>query len=413
MAEPTPTKKEPLPSDAPQKPGDILLPTQVIEIEGIGFGYAKKLEAVGVVTLDQLRAAKPDELAARSNIPVTLITTWQSMADLMRVPEVGRQYAELLYRAGYRSVAELAGAAPNRVQEQIEFYLKSVQRPPTKEPFEPERAAAWIEQAQRLTAKLRDVLTPPASKPAAPPRPKPPPVAPAAVPLPERPPVPAPTMGTPSGPREKAPAVAPSAAKPATPPPAAAEKPAAPAARPVAPAPAPRPKTATEDVVLLNSKFPGRFTHLDDTDPKIPTVLLSDASQLLEVARFLQQERKFEHLALITAVDLKTNLELIYNFWSYSRNLPIEIKVKLPSVDPHLPSLTSLWAGADWHERENYDLMGVRFDGHPNLKRILLPEGWKGHPLRKDYEWKKEQYVALDPVSGEDIVYQEPREGAW
>jgi NADH-quinone oxidoreductase subunit C len=85
-------------------------------------------------------------------------------------------------------------------------------------------------------------------------------------------------------------------------------------------------------------------------------------------------------------------------------------------VDPKdavVPSLTTLWATADWHERENWDLMGVRFDGHPDLRRILLPEGWRGHPLRKDYEWKKEQYVALDPGTGEDVVYPEPREGAW
>lgn len=203
------------------------------------------------------------------------------------------------------------------------------------------------------------------------------------------------------------PPVAPVAPKPAP-----AATPAAPLKPAVVPAP-PRPKTVTEDISTLMEKWPGAFTHLEDTDPKIPTVQLGDRTKLLEVAAFLQKDRAFEHLALITAVDYKTHLEMVYNFWSYSKNVPIEVKVRLDLKDAKIPSLTSLWATADWHERENWDLMGVTFDGHPDLRRILLPEGWKGHPLRKDYEWKKEQYVGLDPTSGEDLVFPEPREGAW
>lgn len=218
------------------------------------------------------------------------------------------------------------------------------------------------------------------------------------------------------------PAPAPSTPKPAAPPPTkppaaptagaapAAAKPLTPAAPAKPPAPPP-PKTVTEDVTAVQAKFAAE--HLDDTAPDIPTVLLKDAAQMLEVARFLQTERHFEHLALITSVDFKTHIDVIYNFWSYSRNLPFEVKVRVPPDNPKVPSLTGLWVGADWHERENYDLMGVVFEGHPDLRRILLPPTWKGHPLRKDYEWKKEQYVGLDPVTGEDLVFQEPREGAW
>jgi NADH-quinone oxidoreductase subunit C len=194
--------------------------------------------------------------------------------------------------------------------------------------------------------------------------------------------------------------------------PAAAAGPTAPPKPAVVPAP-PRPKTVTEDVQALLDKFAGAFTHLEDTDPKIPTLQLNDRALLVAVMEHLQKERRFEHLALITTIDWKTHLEVVYNLWSYAKNVPLEVKVRLDPKDAKLASLTGLWATADWHERENFDLMGVVFEGHPNLKRILLPDEWKGHPLRKDYEWKKEQYVALDPLTGEDHVYAEPREGAW
>lgn len=208
--------------------------------------------------------------------------------------------------------------------------------------------------------------------------------------------------------QQAAPAAPPKPAAPAlgATPPAAAPKPAA------IPVP-PRPKTETEDVKALLARFSAALTQAEDIDPKIPALQLAEGGKLLDVATFLQKEGRYEHLALITGIDYKTHLECVYNFFSYTKNQPIAIKIRLPTAGATLPSLTSLWATADWHERETYDLMGINFTGHPDLRRILLPEGWKGHPLRKDYDWKKEQYVGLDPDSGEDVVYQEPREGAW
>lgn len=189
----------------------------------------------------------------------------------------------------------------------------------------------------------------------------------------------------------------------------------APAAKPAAhakPPEPPRPKTMTDDVKFLLDAFAGQATHVDDIEPAIPAVTV-DRSILREAARRLQQERHYEHLACITAIDWKTHFEVVYNFWSYSHNRPLALRVRVLREDPKVPSLASLWATADWQEREEYDLMGIVFEGHPHLKRILLPDGWQGHPLRKDYDLRHEQYVAIDPATGEDIVYQEPREGAW
>lgn len=131
----------------------------------------------------------------------------------------------------------------------------------------------------------------------------------------------------------------------------------------------------------------------------------------------------FDHLACLTAADYldpevakasyppgstppegPPRIEVIYNLYGYGHGERLALRVKLPRSGPVLPSLASLWRGADWFEREVYDLFGVRFDTHPDLKRILLPEGWSGHPLRKDYDRTKEQFVALDPETGEDVV---------
>lgn len=204
----------------------------------------------------------------------------------------------------------------------------------------------------------------------------------------------------PAPPAPAKPAV-PSAPAPAAPTPVAAPK----------PPPAPRPKTKTGAIEALLAQYGAKAQHLDDTDPNIPTILL-DKSVLLDAMRRLKFEFRFEHLACLTAIDVKENFEVVYNLWSYSRNRPLGVKVRVPRADATVPSITSLWIGANWLEREEWDLMGIKFDGHPNMKRMFLPDSWQGHPLRKDYDLKKEQYVALND-DGEDVVYSEPREGAW
>lgn len=123
---------------------------------------------------------------------------------------------------------------------------------------------------------------------------------------------------------------------------------------------------------------------------------------LLKVAAKVK-EMGFNHLSVITGIDYVDRFEVIYNFFSYGKKENLVLKVILDHEAPEVESLASLWKGADWLERETYDLVGVRFTGHPNLTRILLPEGWKGHPLRKDYDMSLEQFVTVGE-DGEDIV---------
>jgi len=109
---------------------------------------------------------------------------------------------------------------------------------------------------------------------------------------------------------------------------------------------------------------------------------------LLEVARFLKESPglDFDYLTAITAVDFSEHFELVYHLTSIKNNHSVVLKARCyERENPTLPSVAGLWQGADFQEREIYDLMGIAFDGHPNMKRILLWEGFQGHPLRKDY----------------------------
>ena len=116
--------------------------------------------------------------------------------------------------------------------------------------------------------------------------------------------------------------------------------------------------------------------------PKTGNYLMPD--QLTQHAYNLK-ENGFDYLSYITAVDYSTTLDLVYAVRSFEKNEENIWKVSLDSSNLRVQSLAPIYKGAEWHEREVYDLFGVEFIGHPNLKRILLPDDWEGHPLRKDY----------------------------
>ena len=118
------------------------------------------------------------------------------------------------------------------------------------------------------------------------------------------------------------------------------------------------------------------------------SAILVNGEVLLEVARFLKESPglDFDYVTAITAVDYSDFFEVVYHLTSIVNNHSIVLKTKCHTREnPTLPSVVSLWQGADFQEREIYDLMGISFDGHPNMKRILLWDGFQGHPLRKDF----------------------------
>ena len=102
-----------------------------------------------------------------------------------------------------------------------------------------------------------------------------------------------------------------------------------------------------------------------------------------------EQDLAFGFLASVTATDhlgMDPRFWVIYELRSVEHAHRLRVKVGLPGDDPHVPSVTPMFPTADWHERETWDLFGIVFDGHPDLDRILLPNDWEGHPLRKDEE---------------------------
>ena len=137
-----------------------------------------------------------------------------------------------------------------------------------------------------------------------------------------------------------------------------------------------------EIAAKLEEQFPGSIVE------SCPNSLVVKSEFLLAVVNFLKTAHgfDFDYLASITAVDYQDYFEVVYHLTSLKHNHSLVMKTRCYGRDnPKLPSVVGLWRGADFQEREIYDLMGISFDGHPNLKRIFLWEGFHGHPLRKDY----------------------------
>ena len=111
-------------------------------------------------------------------------------------------------------------------------------------------------------------------------------------------------------------------------------------------------------------------------------------ARIVDVCRFLKEQQQFIRLSTVTAVDrypAEPRFEVIYHLHSLERNQRLRVKCRLPGENPEIESVTGVWRAANWYERETFDLFGVSFRNHPDLRRIMLPDDWEGHPLRKDY----------------------------
>ena len=120
------------------------------------------------------------------------------------------------------------------------------------------------------------------------------------------------------------------------------------------------------------------------------TTVIVPREKIRRVAEFLATHPSVGHTFLsdISAVDrfpLEPRFEVNYHLLSIEGQTRLRLKVRLPGNEPIVASVTPVWPTANWHERESFDLMGIRFEGHPDLKRIVMPDDWEGHPHRKDY----------------------------
>jgi len=199
-----------------------------------------------------------------------------------------------------------------------------------------------------------------------------------------------PSASSPTEPSAPTPAAA--AGTPAPKPPAA---PAAPAAKPPAAAAPPRPPAPPkEGPVALDNELVKRYKEkfgpgiLEAWTDRKQAILVVARELLAEIALHSRDGEKFDWLSDLTAVDWpkrEKRFDVVLNMYSFEKNERLRLKAQA-TADERVPSVQGIWTTANWMEREVYDMFGIVFEGHPDLKRILLPDEWQGFPLRKDYD---------------------------
>lgn len=152
--------------------------------------------------------------------------------------------------------------------------------------------------------------------------------------------------------------------------------------------------TAKEIFELLTKEFGDKILESQETVSN-PWVKIAPV-RLVNLASFLRDTPglSFDSLMCLSGVDYPNlpdgkagNLGVVYHLFSMQHHHKMVVKVELSKDDPAVSSVAGIWHGANWFEREAYDLYGIKFNGHPNLTRILLPDDWEGHPMRKDYKY--------------------------
>jgi|ERR1043166_715326 NADH-quinone oxidoreductase subunit C len=153
---------------------------------------------------------------------------------------------------------------------------------------------------------------------------------------------------------------------------------------------------AQEVYARLEKQFAGKVRDLKADIPE--PYLFVEPQAILDVCRFLRDDpsTKFEVLSDLTALDWpkEEKIQVVYHLYSYGQKHQIVLKVDLPRANPKIATTEGIWKVANWFEREVYDLFGVIFEGHTDLRRIMLPDDWVGYPLRKDYV-EQEEYDGM------------------
>ncbi len=170
--------------------------------------------------------------------------------------------------------------------------------------------------------------------------------------------------------------------------------------------------------VLISKEYPDAITGEDLT--ATPQALQISDKRIVEVCELLHSNEGtyFDQLSCLTGIDNgpeAETMEVIFNLYSIPRGLHLMLKVLLKRKKPVINSVQHIWRTANWHERETFDLLGIKFNHHPDLRRILLPKDWKGYPLRKDYK-EQEKYHGMTvkydrDQSPDDIPQFEKKDG--
>ena len=134
----------------------------------------------------------------------------------------------------------------------------------------------------------------------------------------------------------------------------------------------------------LAERFPEALSHASADEKTYRATV--DRRALLDVCCVLQSAFDFDYLACLAGVDRPECIEVVYHLYGLATKLQVVLRTEAPKDDCRVPSVSDVWQAAQWHEREAAEMLGVTFDGHPDPRHLLLPDGWVGHPLRKDYE---------------------------
>jgi NADH-quinone oxidoreductase subunit C len=142
----------------------------------------------------------------------------------------------------------------------------------------------------------------------------------------------------------------------------------------------------------IKELFPEEVLAVSEFRGQVSVILRKN--RIRDISRYLHDDPDlyFDYLIDVCGVDYlgkkDKRFEVVYQLYSIKHRRALRLKVEVSEEDPTIDSVTPVWVGANWHEREAFDLYGIRFNGHPDLRRILMPEDWEGHPLRKDYPLK-------------------------
>jgi NADH-quinone oxidoreductase subunit C len=145
----------------------------------------------------------------------------------------------------------------------------------------------------------------------------------------------------------------------------------------------------------LKERFPESILEVGEFRDELTIIVKKEG--IVPICQFLRDDPKLSYnflsdLCGVDYLERKPRFDVVYNLYSIEKNHRVRLKVRVDEGEI-VPSVTSVWSGANWHEREVFDMFGIRFDGHPDLRRILMPDDWEGHPLRKDFPLTQEEVM--------------------